>query len=215
MKKTIIGIVIMAVAIMLTLSGAVFAAESINVVAPSEDKKVGDEVTVTVNYPANTVGRQYTVTYNKDVLSTTEDTNGTGSFTIVLAGQNNDLNTVSSDTLKFTAKANGTSNITLSNIKLADASNSKIDATANVASVTVAEVAAPTTTPTTAPTTEPTAEPTKTETPAKTTEPTTENKDKTITKTKDIKAGFDGMLVVALIASIVLASGIVAVAKRK
>jgi hypothetical protein len=214
MKKTITGMVIMAVAIILTLSGAVFAANSINVVAPSEDKKVGEAVTVTVNYPANTVGRQYTVTYNKDVLSTTEDPNGTGSFVVALAGQNNDLNPVSSDTLTFTAKANGTSNITLSNIKLADPSNNKIDGvTANTAKVTVAETKAPETTTTPAPTTTPE---TKIEaTTAPTTTATTENKDKTVTKTKDVKAGFDGMLVIALFASIVLAGGIVTVSKRK
>lgn len=216
MRKTLIGILMMAVAIIMTLSGAVFAAETVTFTNPSE-VKVGDTVTVTVKHPATATGAQYQVTYDKDILSTTQDSDNDGKFQAI--GYTPDGTEYPTHTLTFTALKEGTANIALSNIKIAK-SGEAID-TESTASTSV-EVKA----------TEEQKEEPKAEDTKKTEEPKAEdtnkaeetNKaedtkksdaDKTKTTLKETKTGFDAMYVVYLVAAVLVAGGIVTVARRK
>jgi hypothetical protein len=117
MRKTLIGIMIMTVAIMMTLSGAVFAAETVTMSVNPTDAKVGDTVTVTVNHPGEATGAEYTVTYDATILSTDKDTDHDGSFKAI--GYTPDNTAYPTQTLTFKALKEGTSTVALSNIKVA------------------------------------------------------------------------------------------------
>lgn len=221
MKKTIIGIMIMAVAIMMTLSSAVFAANAITTTV-SGDVKVGETVTVTVNHPAGTSAGEYVVTYDADKLTYTGSDKDNGGE-IKVAFMDTDYNEVKSHALTFTAKAEGAAKVEVKNVTLSNTDGKEIaDVTATGATVNVVKEETPVTpeepsNPGTA------GEPT---TPTTPTTPSTDNKnntatdkkddgDKTLTTLKETKTGFDAMYIVYLAAAVLVAGGIVTVAKRK
>ena len=219
MKKTIIGIMIMAVAIMMTLSSAVFAANAITTTV-SGDVKVGETVTVTVNHPAGTSAGEYVVTYDADKLTYTGSDKDNGGE-IKVAFMDTDYNEVKSHALTFTAKAEGAAKVEVKNVTLSNTDGKEIaDVTATGATVNVVKEETPVTpeepsNPGTAekPTTPETSEPDKkTETPDASKK---DDGDKPIDKLKDAKTGFDAMYIVYLAAAVLVAGGIVTVAKRK
>lgn len=197
MKKTIIGIMIMAVAVMMTLSTAVFAANTITV--SGAETKVDGTVTVTVNHPAGTTAGEYTVTYDPAVLEYTGDDTVTGN-TIKVAFMDTDYKEVPSHTLTFKAIAEGTSAITVANATLAAGTTEMADVAVSNSEVKVAAK---------------TADNTNTNTDNGNTNTDKKDGDKTIDKLKDAKTGFDAMYLVYLAAAVVVAAGIVTVAKRK
>jgi len=194
----------MAVAMMMTLSGAVFAAGTVSVTA-SNDNHVGDTVTVTVNHPATTSAYEYTISYDQNALEYTgDDTASNGK--IKVANMDVNQNEIKTHTLTFKALKEGTSNVSIENPILADTNGKEItDVTASATSVTVG--AAPTTAPTTAPTSEPTTAPTA--------EPTKTTGDTKKTGLKSTKLGFDAIYAVYVVAAMLVAAGIITVAKRK
>ena len=221
MKKTIIGIMIMAVAIMMTLSSAVFAANAITTTV-SGDVKVGETVTVTVNHPAGTSAGEYVVTYDADKLTYTGSDKDNGGE-IKVAFMDTDYNEVKSHALTFTAKAEGAAKVEVKNVTLSNTDGKEIaDVTATGATVNVVKEETPVTPE--EPSNPGTAE--KPTTPTTPTTPSTDNKDntatdkkddgdKTLTTLKDAKTGFDAMYIVYLAAAVLVAGGIVTVAKRK
>lgn len=194
MKKTLIGTLVMALAIMMTLSGAVFAAETLKVAPSASEVKEGETVTVTITHPATTTGVQYDVKYDAAVLSTDADKDHDGIFTAV--GYTADGSEYLTHKITFKAVKAGTSAIELSNIKVSANNGVKIDteATASTSVTVKAEEAVVTPTPT----------PTKTP-------DGDQNKD----NLGDTKTGFDAMYVVYLAAAVLVAAGIVTVARRK
>ena len=221
MKKTIIGIMIMAVAIMMTLSSAVFAANAITTTV-SGDVKVGETVTVTVNHPAGTSAGEYVVTYDADKLTYTGSDKDNGGE-IKVAFMDTDYNEVKSHALTFTAKAEGAAKVEVKNVTLSNTDGKEIaDVTATGATVNVVKEETPVTPE--EPSNPGTAE--KPTTPTTPTTPITDNKDntatdkkddgdKTLTTLKETKTGFDAMYIVYLAAAVLVAGGIVTVAKRK
>lgn len=221
MKKTIIGIMIMAVAIMMTLSSAVFAANAITTTV-SGDVKVGETVTVTVNHPAGTSAGEYVVTYDADKLTYTGSDKDNGGE-IKVAFMDTDYNEVKSHALTFTAKAEGAAKVEVKNVTLSNTDGKEIaDVTATGATVNVVKEETPVTPE--EPSNPGTAE--KPTTPTTPTTPSTDNKDntatdkkddgdKTLTTLKETKTGFDAMYIVYLAAAVLVAGGIVTVAKRK
>lgn len=224
MKKTIIGIMIMAVAIMMTLSSAVFAANAITITT-SGDVKVGETVTVTFSYPTGTAAAQYVISYDADKLTYT----GNNEFAVLQeAGKievghvDMALNEIKSDVLTFTAKTEGDAKVAVSSITaVMDTNGDDITGvTAGTATVKVVKEESPVTpeepsNPGTAgdPATPGTSEPDKKpETPDASKK---DDGDKPIDKLKDAKTGFDAMYIVYLAAAVLVAGGIVTVAKRK
>ena len=218
MKKTIIGIMIMAVAIMMTLSSAVFAANAITTTV-SGDVKVGETVTVTVNHPAGTSAGEYVVTYDADKLTYTGSDKDNGGE-IKVAFMDTDYNEVKSHALTFTAKAEGAAKVEVKNVTLSNTDGKEIaDVTATGATVNVVKEETPVTP-------EEPSNPGTAEKPTTPTTPSTDNKDntatdkkddgeKTLTTLKETKTGFDAMYIVYLAAAVLVAGGIVTVAKRK
>ena len=225
MKKTIIGIMIMAVAIMMTLSSAVFAANAITTTV-SGDVKVGETVTVTVNHPAGTSAGEYVVTYDADKLTyakNNDDATETTAGQIKVVFMDMNYKEVKSEELKFTAKAEGAAKVEVKNVTLSNTDGKEIaDVTATGATVKVVKEETPVTP------VEPSNPGTAGEstTPTTPTTPSTDNKDntatdkkddgdKTLTTLKETKTGFDAMYIVYLAAAVLVAGGIVTVAKRK
>lgn len=210
MKKTIIGILIMAVAIMMTLSSAVLAANTITATV-SGDVKVGETVTVTVNHPAGTSAGEYVVSYDPAVLTYTGSDNAADGK-IKVAFMDTDYKEVPTHTLTFTAKTVGDAKIEISKATLSNTEGKEIaDVSATGATVKVVETKVE--------------EPSKEEpnkgqdntnnAPETTPTPVKDNGDKDLTTLKDAKTGFDAMYIVYLVAAVVVAGGIVRVATRK
>lgn len=212
MKRTIIGILIMAVAIMMTLSSAVLAANTITTTV-SGDVKVGETVTVTVNHPAGTSAGEYVVSYDPAILTYTgTDTAADGK--IKVAFMDTDYKEVATHTLTFTAKAVGEAKIEVSNAILSNTDGKEIaDVSATGATVKVVEetkIDEPKKDDTTKTDDTNKAPETKNDTTTK-----KEDGDKTLTSLKDAKTGFDAMYIVYLAAAVVVAGGIVKFATRK
>lgn len=206
MKKTIIGMMIMAVAIMMTLSSAVFAANTVTATVSGE-AKVGETVTVTINHPAGTSAGEYSVKYNPDVLTYTgSDTVKDG--TIKVAFMDTDYKEVPTHTLTFTAKATGDSKIEISGATLSNTEGKEIaDVTATGTTAKVVEVKAEENK-------KPAAEENKAPAAEENKKPAT-NGEKELTTLKETKTGFDAMYVVYLAAAVVVAGGIVRVATKR
>jgi len=204
MRKTFIGIIMMAVAIMMTLSGAVFAAGTVSASA-SNNNHVGDTVTVTLTHPSTTSAYEYTVTYDPTALEYTgSDTASNGK--IKVANMDLDQKEIGSHQLTFKALKEGTTNVAVENPILADTNGQEIEAVSG--SATSVEVKAA------EKTTEPTAEPTKTTTTSNTATPTQTQDTKKGIK-NGAKLGFDVMYIAYAVLAVLVAAGIVTVAKRK
>lgn len=221
MKKTIIGIMIMAVAIMMTLSSAVFAANAVTTTV-SGDVKVGETVTVTVNHPAGTSAGEYTVTFDADKLTYKGEDTVNGNK-IKVAFMDTDYKEVKTHTLTFVAKAEGDAKIEVNGAILADTNGKEMtDVTATGATVKVV-ADTPVTPDDNNNNNAGNADNNKADETKKDNTTATDNKadnskkdgDKTITTLKDAKTGFDAMYIVYLAAAVVVAGGIVTVAKRK
>lgn len=217
MKKTIIGIMIMAVAIMMTLSSAVFAANAITVTV-SEGAKVGDTVTVTVNHPAGTSAGEYVVSYDTDKLTYTGSDKDNGG-NIKVAFMDTDYKEVKTYTLTFTAKAEGSAKVEVKDAILLNTNGAEMsDVTATEAGKTV-EIGKKDEVKPDQPVTPADPDATTPDTDKKdnnnASDKKEDNNDKTLTTLKDAKTGFDAMYIVYLAAAVLVAGGIVTVAKRK
>ncbi len=216
MKKTLTGILLAATAAVMTLSTAVFAADTVKVTPSASEVKVGDTVTVTVTHiPEGVTGYEYTVKYDPTVLSTDADSDHDGSFKQVKA----DLEgkTLPTNTLTFKALKEGTSDVTLSDIDLGGKNGTLVNSgDATTASTNVKVVTETTPTPTPTPSTDAKTNTDTTKKDADTTKAETKaDADKTKTSLKSAKTGFDAMYLVYLAAAVLVAGGVVAVAKRK
>ena len=215
MRKTLIGIMIMTVAIMMTLSGAVLAANGISASASATNLKVGDSVSVTVTNPADTASYGYVVTYDPAVLeytgsnaSTAKDGKVTVSHmeTNMADGKYTENTTNAKAAISFKALKEADSTVvTITPDVLMNTSGKKMtdaDKTAQTVTLKVAkaEEAAP-------------AENNKAEDTTST--ETKTDADTTKKSLKDTKTGFDAMYVVYLAAAALVAGGIVTVARRK
>ena len=240
MKKTLIGFIIMVVAMFMALSGAVNAATKMTVEG-AKNVEVGDEITLTVKFP-EAFGYQFTVNFDDtklEYLGTLEAVKN-GSFTVAFQSTGDERFT--SYDLKFKALEKGDVNITISDLEFVSEDVELID------------VEAPD--PITFSITEPVTDPEPTPDPdgnttgnennttgdnttgdennignnntttddengnvAGNTDNGNTNKeddgDKTITSLKDAKTGFDIMYVAYLLMAIVVAAVIVKVSKRK
>lgn len=216
MRKTLIGILIMTVAIMMTLSGAVLAATTVDVKASKAEVTEGENVTVTLSHPGM-YGINYVVTYNPEVLEyvkgSKEKVLEPGKVQVSDFGDGVNLEEIPSHTVTFKAKATGESAVTATNIQLSDNKAKDIaDITATTATVKV--VAA-------------TTENDGTEGKATQENGSEENgsqengsegktdPDAPKKSLKDAKTGFDAMYVVYLAAAVLVAGGIVTVARKK
>jgi len=222
MKKTLIGILIMAVAIMMTLSGAVFAAEVPVVTADKTTVEKGETVKVTVKHPSGTSSFAYDVTYGSNLKYTGSDeaVNNLGGNKLRVADAS--TSEVPSYTLTFVGEVAGTTQVSLSNTEFvtSDENGNAVEIETGAAtplSVTIAEKAEEPA---------PSQEPQKPAEEKKDTnsDATTGNNEKKSDETKTTgdkkvtikdKLGFDGMYIVYLVAAVLAAAGIVTVAKRK
>ena len=220
MKKTLIGFIIMVVAMFMALSGAVNAATKMSVEG-AKNVEVGEEITLTVKFP-EAFGYQFTVNFDDsklEYLGTLEAVKN-GSFTV--AFQSTGEERFTSYDLKFKALEKGDVNITISDLEFVSEEVQLID------------VEAPD--PITFSITEPVTDPEPIPDPSENTtgdengnvagntdngntnnENTNkeDNGDETITSLKDAKTGFDIMYVAYLVMAIVVAAVIVKASKRK
>lgn len=217
MKKTrILGIVVLLVAIVAMLSSAVFAANVVEVQVADEVKK-GNEVNVTVKFPVPVDGAQYILTYNPDVLEYkgNDIVIEPGKVQIGFMGwdmDKNDFTTRQSLTHTFKAIAEGESRISIEEVEItANQGTPVADVTASADAVKVVAESTVVTPPTS-----------DEEGNSGIGDVVNEGKaqagnagDKTITKLKDAKTGFDVMAVVLPMMAIVAVVGVCKFAKRK
>lgn len=236
MKKTLIGFIIMVVAMFMALSGAVNAATKMTVEG-AKNVKVGDEITLTVKFP-EAFGYQFTVNFDDtklEYLGTLEAVKN-GSFTVAFQSTGDERFT--SYDLKFKALEKGDVNITISDLEFVSEDVELIDV----------EAPDPITFSITEPVITPDPDENTTGNENNTTGDNTigdennignnntttddengnvagntdngntnkeDDGDKTITSLKDAKTGFDIMYVAYLLMAIVVATVIVKVSKRK
>lgn len=209
MKKTIIGMMVMAVAIMMTLSSAVFAADTISATTSGE-VKVGENVTVTITHPEGTTLGQYNVKYDADMLTYVKDSNNfpAENGTVEVYFADNNKQEVKTTVLTFTAKKAGEVKIKVDGVKLQKINGEKVKDITTETTVKIVEA-----TPAPAPAPAPENNAPANNTPNADT-PKADG-DKPITNLKDAKTGFDAMYVVYLAAAVVVAGGIVRVATKR
>ncbi len=212
MKKTrILGIVVLLVAIVAMLTSAVFAANEVKVQV-ADEVKVGAEVRVTVQYPMLVDGGEYTITYNPDVLEYQGEDKVVAPGKVKVAFMDIDFNTKQSDTFTFKAVGEGTSDVSLEGVELT-ANQGLTVADVTVAGDTVKVVAESTVV--TPPTGEEGGNSEAGDVVNEGTAQAGKAGDKTITKLKDAKTGFDVMAIALPMMAIITVVGVCKFAKRK